>query len=409
MSDNRKKGKGNNSNTSAAAATKKADAPSSVDLMSQMEQRLSQMEEEVKKRDDRERQAARYAKAQLTEFTKKLDAEGDVTKKLALAQTLFYKQCLELKRQGVSDAEELLRCSERIRTLEDACEKEHRMGEHMQGLARKLQGDNALLRVEAERIVRDESEKRASLLKQFQAAEDDINAKIRAQEAEKRELIENYEALRKKSLDVCSAFEAQEKKLREKELENKLLEARLTKESESTKILLSKFTKDFTADAIAKEQLNAAKLKASQLEAALKRSVETLTQYKESMETAIKKIKALEEENGRVAKERDRTNIAVMALTEQLKTKTAEQEKTAKAKDRLEGLCRIYQARLKEKENEEKKEEDKKEVAEEEKKEEEKKDEEEKKEEEKKEEEVKEEEKKEEEVKEVVEEEKKDE
>lgn len=377
--------------------------------MSMMEMRISQMEEETKKRGERERQAARYAKAQLAEFSKQLDGEGDAGKKLALAQSLFYKQCYEQKQQNLADAEELQHATERVRSLEVACEKEHIKGERMQNFARSLQEANTAIKSENERIVQDEMKKRDDLFKQFQEAEDRINAKIEEKEKERAELIENYEALRKKSLELCDSFGEQEKKLRaqlrEKEVENKILEARLAKESESTKIILSKITENFTADVIAKEQLSVAKTKASQMEAALKRSMETLTQYKESMDGAIKRIKALEEENKRVATERDKTNIAVLALTEQLKKKTAEHEKDVKIKARLEALCRTYQDRLKKevkedgkKDEEVKKDEEKKvEVKEEIKKDEEKK------------EEVKDEEKKDEEKKEIKDEEVKDE
>lgn len=380
MSDNRKKGKAGKKNDKTTAPPATAPAPSSGDLMSMMEMRISQMEEETKKRGERERQAARYAKAQLAEFSKQLDGEGDAGKKLALAQSLFYKQCYEQKQQNLADAEELQHATERVRSLEVACEKEHIKGERMQNFARSLQEANTAIKAENERIVQDEMKKRDDLFKQFQEAEDRINAKIEEKEKERAELIENYEALRKKSLELCDSFGEQEKKLRaqlrEKEVENKILEARLAKESESTKIILSKITENFTADVIAKEQLSVAKTKASQMEAALKRSMETLTQYKESMDGAIKRIKALEEENKRVATERDETNIAVIALTEQLKKKTAEHEKDVKIKARLEALCRTYQDRLKKevkeddkKDEEVKKDEEKKEEVKEEKKE----------------------------------------
>ncbi|KAG9493565.1 hypothetical protein GDO78_001453 [Eleutherodactylus coqui] len=235
----------------------------------------------------------------------------------------------------------------------------------LESLCRELQRHNKTLKEETIQRAREEEEKRKEITNHFQITLADIQSQIEQQSDRNTKLCQENAELAEKLKSIVGQYEVREEHLdqmfKQKDLQQKLVDARLEQAQEVMKEAEAKHTreKEFLLTQAAEWKLQTKMLKDQETvlktqitlyserfdesQSSLTKSNEVFTTFKKEMEKMTKKIRKLEKDTNTWKTRFENCNKALLDMIEEKSMRAKEYECFVVKIERLEKLCRALQ------------------------------------------------------------------
>ncbi|XP_018422833.1 PREDICTED: beta-taxilin [Nanorana parkeri] len=235
----------------------------------------------------------------------------------------------------------------------------------LESLCRELQRHNKTLKEEIIQRVREDEEKRKDITNHFQITLADIQSQIEQQSERNNKLCQENAELAEKLKSIVSQYEGREENLdkmfKQRELQQKLVDARLEQAQEHMKESEEKHKreKDFLLTQAAEWKVQTKMLKDQEtllktqialyserfdeFQSSLTKSNEIFTSFKKEMEKMTKKMKKLEKDTNTWKTRFENCNKALLDMIEEKALKAKEYDCFVVKIERLEKLCRALQ------------------------------------------------------------------
>ncbi|XP_072265091.1 beta-taxilin [Pyxicephalus adspersus] len=303
--------------------------------------------------------------AQLLQSLNKLNTPEEKLEALA-------KKYAELLEEHHSEQKQMKQLQKR--QLQLIKEKDQLQSEHskailarskLESLCRELQRHNKTLKEETIQRAREDEEKRKEITNHFQVTLADIQNQIEKQSERNSKLCQENAELAEQLKSIVSQYEGREEHLekifKQKELQQKLVDARLEQAQEHMKQVEEKHTreKDFLLTQAAEWKLQTKMLKDQEtvlktqialyserfdeFQNSLSKSNDIFTTFKKEMEKMTKKMKKMEKDTNTWKTRFENCNKALLDMIEEKAMKAKEYECFVVKIERLEKLCRALQ------------------------------------------------------------------
>ncbi|KAG8444405.1 hypothetical protein GDO86_009552 [Hymenochirus boettgeri] len=235
----------------------------------------------------------------------------------------------------------------------------------LESLCRELQRHNKTLKEETIQHAREDDEKRKEIINHFQSTIADIQNQIEQQSDRNSKLCQENADLADKLKSIVGQYEDREEHLdkvfKERDLQQKLVDARLEQAQEKMKESEEKHIreKDFLLTQAAEWKLQTKMLKEQEgmlrtqinlyserfeeFQSSLSKSNEVFASFKKEMEKMTKKIKKLEKDTNMWKTRFENCNKALLDMIEEKSMRAKEYECFVVKIQRLEKLCRALQ------------------------------------------------------------------
>ncbi|XP_073483492.1 beta-taxilin [Aquarana catesbeiana] len=235
----------------------------------------------------------------------------------------------------------------------------------LESLCRELQRHNKTLKEETIQRVREDEEKRKEITNHFQNTLTDIQSQIEQQSERNNKLCKENAELAEKLKSIVGQYEGREEHLdkmfKQRELQQKLVDARLEQAQEYIKEAEEKHKreKDFLLtqaaewkvqtkmlkdqETVLKTQIALYSERFDEFQNSLTKSNDIFTTFKKEMEKMTKKIKKLEKDTNTWKTRFENCNKALLDMIEEKALKAKEYDCFVVKIERLEKLCRALQ------------------------------------------------------------------
>ncbi|XP_075059217.1 beta-taxilin [Mixophyes fleayi] len=285
------------------------------------------------------------------------------------ALTKKYAELLEEHRTEQKQMKQLQKRQLQIIKEKDQLQSEHSKAilarSKLESLCRELQRHNKTLKEETIQRVREDEEKRKEITNHFQITLADIQSQIEQQSERNTSLCQENAELAEKLKSIVGQYEVREEHLdqmfKQRDLQHKLVDARLEQAQEQMKEAEEKHTreKDFLLTQAAEWKLQSKMLKDQEtvlktqitlyserfdeFQNSLTKSNEVFTTFKKEMEKMTKKMKKLEKDTSTWKTRFENCNKALLDMIEEKTMRAKEYECFVVKIERLEKLCRALQ------------------------------------------------------------------
>ncbi|XP_063299370.1 beta-taxilin [Pelobates fuscus] len=235
----------------------------------------------------------------------------------------------------------------------------------LESLCRELQRHNKTLKEETLQRVREDEEKRKEITNHFQSTLTDIQSQIEQQSERNNKLCQENTDLADKLNSIVGQYEDREENMdkvfKQRELQQKLVDARLEQAQEQMREAELKHNreKDFLLtqaaewklqtkmlkdqETILKTQITLYSERFDEFQNSLTKSNEVFSTFKKEMEKMTKKMKKLEKETSTWKTRFENCNKALLDMIEEKTMRAKEYECFLVKIERLEKLCRALQ------------------------------------------------------------------
>ncbi|XP_020687879.1 alpha-taxilin [Dendrobium catenatum] len=230
--------------------------------------------------------------------------------------------------------------------------------DRLESLCRELQRQNKILMEECQRVSTEGQNMRLDLSKKFNDAIKDVNSKLEEQKHDCLSQLKENEMLRNKLVLLADQYSLSEQqfaqKLKQKTLELQLVDLKMQQQQERSvqeqsqmQSYVEQVTQLLETEKNLRLQLAADGEKFQQFQDALMKSNEVFETFKQEMEKMAKLIKELKKENEFLKSKCEKSDIALVKLVEEREHMKKKVEKSKNQKEKLESLCRLLHAEIK--------------------------------------------------------------
>ncbi|XP_077342869.1 beta-taxilin [Lithobates pipiens] len=303
--------------------------------------------------------------AQLLQSLNKLNTPEEKLEVLAKK----YAELLEEHHTEQKQMKQLQKKQSQLIKEKDQLQSEHSKAilarSKLESLCRELQRHNKTLKEETIQRVREDEEKRKEITNHFQNTLTDIQSQIEQQSERNNKLCKENAELAEKLKSIVGQYEGREEHLdkmfKQRELQQKLVDARLEQAQEYIKETEEKHKreKDFLLtqaaewkvqtkmlkdqETVLKTQIALYSERFDEFQNSLTKSNEIFTTFKKEMEKMTKKIKKLEKDTNTWKTRFENCNKALLDMIEEKALKAKEYDCFVVKIERLEKLCRALQ------------------------------------------------------------------
>ncbi|XP_057485895.1 uncharacterized protein LOC130772186 isoform X2 [Actinidia eriantha] len=228
----------------------------------------------------------------------------------------------------------------------------------LESLCRELQHQNKMLMDECKRVTTEGQNLRLDLSNKFHDAIKEVSSKLEGQKDDCLSQLQENEMLRNKLKQLADQYALSEQqyaqKLKQKTLELQISELRiqqheekLVQEQSQMKLYAEQVSQLLATEKNLRLQLTADGEKFQQFQDALVKSNKVFETFKQEIEKMGKSIKDLKKENTFLKSKCDKSDINLNELVEERERMKKQLEKTRNQKEKLESLCRSFQAERK--------------------------------------------------------------